>query len=65
MLAAPAPGALGGRAVGLTVLAATHRLDRIDSWCDGVLRLDVGRLVEDTASRAAAPDASQPAEAAR
>ena len=39
-------------APGLTVLASTHRLDRIDHWCDGVLRLDRGRLVEDTASRA-------------
>ncbi len=41
-------------APGLTVLASTHRLDRIDRWCDGVLRLEEGRLVEDTATRAAA-----------
>jgi ABC-type multidrug transport system ATPase subunit len=41
-------------APGVTVLASTHRLDRIDRWCDGVLRLDAGRLVEDTATRAIA-----------
>ncbi len=35
------------RAPGVTVLAATHRHDRIDSWADGVLRLDRGRLAED------------------
>lgn len=35
------------RAPGMTVLAATHRHDRIDSWADGVLRLERGRLAED------------------
>lgn len=40
-------------APGLTVLASTHRLDRIDRWCEGVLRLDAGRLVEDSATPAA------------
>lgn len=38
------------RAPGVTVLAATHRVDRIDAWADGVIRLDRGRVVEDTVS---------------
>lgn len=38
------------RAPGVTVLAATHRLDRVASWADGVVRLERGRVVEDTAS---------------
>ncbi|MEX2445838.1 MAG: ABC transporter ATP-binding protein [Dehalococcoidia bacterium] len=37
-------------APGLTVLAATHRVDRVPSWATGLVRLDRGRLVEDTAS---------------
>ena len=36
--------ALGNPAV--TVLAATHLVDRVDRWADGVLRLDRGRVVE-------------------
>jgi ABC-type multidrug transport system ATPase subunit len=39
-------------APGVTVLASTHRLDRIERWSDGVLRLEAGRLVEDTATAA-------------
>jgi heme exporter protein A len=35
---------------GLTVLAATHRLDHIDAWATGIVRLDRGRVVEDTSS---------------
>ena len=38
------------RAPGLTVIAATHRVDRIESWATGLVRLDRGRAVEDTAS---------------
>ncbi len=38
------------RAPGVTVLAATHRVDRIEAWADGVLRLDRGRVAEDTVS---------------
>ncbi|MQC18459.1 MAG: ABC transporter ATP-binding protein [Chloroflexi bacterium] len=34
----------------LTVLAATHRIDHIDAWATGVVRLERGRVVEDTAS---------------
>jgi ABC-type multidrug transport system ATPase subunit len=30
----------------LTVLAATHRLDRIGAWADGTLAIERGRLVE-------------------
>ncbi len=37
-------------APGLTVLAATHRVDHIGAWSTGVVRLDRGRVVEDTAS---------------
>lgn len=33
------------RAPGVTVLAATHRLDRIAGWADGTLTLDRGRLL--------------------
>ena len=36
------------RAPEVTVLAATHRRDRVDYWADGVLTLDRGRLVEDS-----------------
>ena len=43
---------LGDPAV--TVLAATHLVDRVDQWADGVLRLDRGRVVE-------APRISEPA----
>ncbi len=35
------------RAPGVTVLAATHRHDRVDAWADRVLALERGRLVED------------------
>jgi len=38
------------RAPGVTVLAATHRVDRIEAWADGVIRLDRGRVAEDTVS---------------
>lgn len=41
------------RAPGITVLAATHRVDRIEAWADGLIRLDRGRVVEDTVSPAA------------
>jgi len=44
------------RARSLTVLAATHRIDHIESWATGIVRLERGRVVEDTAS--ARPDAS-------
>ena len=44
--------ALGNPAV--TVLAATHLVDRVDRWADGVLRLDRGRVVEAPESIAAA-----------
>lgn len=37
-------------APGLTVLAATHRIDHIGAWATGVVRLDRGRVVEDTSS---------------
>ena len=47
--------ALGDPAV--TVLAATHLIDRVDRWADGVLRLDRGRVVE-------APEAPEPVAAA-
>ena len=33
-------------AEGVTVLAATHLVDRVDRWATGVLRLDRGRVVE-------------------
>lgn len=38
---------------GLTVVAATHRLDRIDTWATGIVRLERGRVAEDTSSVAA------------
>lgn len=38
------------RAAGVTVLAATHRVDRIEAWADGLVRLDRGRVAEDTVS---------------
>jgi len=34
----------------LTVLAATHRIDHIGAWASGIVRLERGRLVEDTSS---------------
>jgi len=37
-------------APGLSVLAATHRIDHIDAWATGVVRLERGRVVEDTSS---------------
>ena len=36
------------RAPEVTVLAASHRRDLVDSWAGGVLTLDRGRLVEDS-----------------
>ncbi len=38
------------RAPDLTVIAATHRVDRVDGWATGLVRLHHGRVVEDTAS---------------
>jgi heme exporter protein A len=38
------------RAPGLTVLAATHRVDHIGEWATGIVRLERGRVVEDTSS---------------
>ncbi|MDA0270212.1 MAG: ABC transporter ATP-binding protein [Chloroflexi bacterium] len=35
---------------GLTVLAATHRVDRVEAWATGLVRLERGRVVEDTVS---------------
>jgi len=37
-------------APGLTVLAATHRIDHLDAWATGIVRLERGRVVEDTSS---------------
>ncbi len=42
-------------APGTTVLAATHRIDRVDDWADGVLTLDRGRIAERRGSAAADP----------
>ena len=41
-------------APGLTVLAATHRIDHIDAWATGIVRLERGRIAEDTSSVASA-----------
>jgi ABC-type multidrug transport system ATPase subunit len=35
-------------APGITVLAATHRVERVDAWADGIVRLERGLVVEDT-----------------
>ncbi len=35
---------------GLTVVAASHRVDRVEAWATGLVRLQRGRVVEDTAS---------------
>lgn len=35
---------------GLTVLAATHRIDHIEEWATGIVRLERGRVIEDTSS---------------
>lgn len=35
---------------GLTVLAATHRIDHVGAWATGIVRLDRGSVIEDTAS---------------
>ena len=40
------------KAPGVTVLAATHRLDRIEQWADGVIHLERGRVAEDTTAGA-------------
>ncbi len=37
-------------APGLTVLAATHRIDHVDAWATGIVRLERGRVIEDTSS---------------
>lgn len=42
------------QAPGVTVLAATHRVDRVARWADGLIRLDRGRVAEDTVSVGAA-----------
>lgn len=34
----------------LTVLASTHRVDRVGDWATGLVHLERGRVVEDTAS---------------
>jgi ABC-type multidrug transport system ATPase subunit len=44
-LAAPSAGGASERQ-GVTVLAATHLVDRVNQWATGVLRLDRGRIVE-------------------
>ena len=41
----------------VTVLAATHRQDRVAGWADGVLALDRGRLAAEPAARPAAAGA--------
>ena len=46
-------------APGLTVIAATHRVDRLDAWATGTVRLEHGRVVEDTASLPATIGASR------
>ncbi|MEZ4501402.1 MAG: ABC transporter ATP-binding protein [Dehalococcoidia bacterium] len=33
-------------APGITVLAATHRRERVDAWADGVITLEAGRILE-------------------
>ena len=43
------------QAPGLTVLAATHRIDHVEAWATGLVRLERGRVVEDTASVFSAP----------
>ncbi|MGE3960801.1 MAG: ABC transporter ATP-binding protein [Dehalococcoidia bacterium] len=35
---------------GLTVLAATHRIDHIEAWATGIVRLERGRVAEDSSS---------------
>jgi heme exporter protein A len=42
------------RAPDVTVLAATHRLDRIDEWADSRLHLDRGRLASESQRELAA-----------
>jgi len=37
-------------APGITVLAATHRIDHIEAWATGIVRMERGRIVEDTSS---------------
>jgi len=43
-------------APGLTVLAATHRIDHIGTWTTGIVRLERGRVVEDTSSVGLTPE---------
>ena len=45
--------ALALRAPDVTVLAATHRLERVERWADGVLRLEHGRVQSPTEGAAA------------
>ena len=47
---------------GLTVVAATHRVDRVQAWATGLVRLDRGRIVEDSASVPIAASAAHTAE---
>ena len=48
-------------APGLTVIAATHRIDHIDAWATGIVRLDRGRVIEDTSSVGLAAPEGAPA----
>jgi ABC-type multidrug transport system ATPase subunit len=42
------------RAPGVTVLSATHRLDRIEAWADGRLVIERGRVASAPGLEAAA-----------
>ncbi|GMU41312.1 MAG: hypothetical protein AMXMBFR23_21780 [Chloroflexota bacterium] len=44
---------------GLTVVAATHRVDRVEAWATGLVRLERGRVIEDTVSLPAASEAAR------
>jgi heme exporter protein A len=62
--------ALALRAPGVTVLAATHNASRASEWADGLVRLERGRVVEDTTAGAreavaASAPSSHPAAAGR
>ena len=46
-------------APGMTVLAATHRRERVDAWATGTLVLDRGRVIE-ASGTAASPSAVTP-----
>lgn len=47
---------------GLTVLAATHRIDHIEAWATGIVRLERGSIAEDTSS---VPEAATAGEVTR